>query len=56
MKNPFVRLKDWYVAQTPNVKGFIWIGIILIIGIIIRWDYISERVVSAFGFLNFNNQ
>lgn len=56
MKNPFIKLKDWYSAQTPTVKGFIWMGVILIVGIIIRWDYISERVVSSFGFLNFNNQ
>lgn len=54
MNNPFTRLKVWYSAQTPTTKGFIWIGLLLIIGIIIRWDYISREVVAAFGFLNFN--
>ncbi|HIZ87871.1 MAG TPA: hypothetical protein IAC03_06925 [Candidatus Coprenecus pullistercoris] len=56
MSNPFTRLKKWYSAQTPTAKGMIWIGLILIVGIILRWDYICERVVSSFGFLNFNNQ
>lgn len=54
MSNPFKRLKVWYSGQTPTTKGFIWIGLLLIIGIIIRWDYISKEVVAAFGFLNFN--
>ena len=54
--NPFIKPKNWYTDQTPTTTGFIWMGIILIIGIILRWDYISERVVSSFGFLNFNNQ
>ncbi|HIZ85062.1 MAG TPA: hypothetical protein IAC04_01030 [Candidatus Coprenecus stercoravium] len=54
--NPLIRLRNWYSAQTPAAKGMIWIGLLLIIGIILRWDYISERVVSSFGILNFNNQ
>lgn len=54
MNNPFTRLKNWYSEQTSTAKGFIWIGLLLIIGIILRWDYISSRVVAAFGFLNFN--
>ncbi len=56
MNNPFTKLRNWYTAQTPTTKGFIWIGILLIIGIIIRWDYISEKVISSFGILNINNQ
>ena len=54
MNNPFTRLKNWYSEQSSTAKGFIWIGLLLIIGIILRWDYISSRVVAAFGFLNFN--
>lgn len=54
MNNPFKRLKNWYSEQTPTTKGFIWMGVLLIIGIILRWDYISKEVVAAFGFLNFN--
>ena len=54
MTNTFTRLKNWYSEQTTTAKGFIWIGLLLIIGIILRWDYISSRVVAAFGFLNFN--
>ena len=54
MSNPFKKLSKWYSEQTPTAKGFLWIGLLLIIGIILRWDYISKEVVSAFGFLNFN--
>lgn len=54
MNNPFRKLVNWYSDQTPTTKGFIWIGVLMIIGIIIRWDYISERVMAAFGILNFN--
>lgn len=54
MNNPFKKLKNWYSEQTSTTKGFIWIGLLLIIGIILRWDYISKEVVAAFGFLNFN--
>lgn len=54
--SPLTKIKNWYTAQTPTAKGLIWIGVILLIGIIIRWDYISDRVMSSFGILNFNNQ
>ena len=47
--SPLSKIKNWYTAQTPTAKGLIWIGVILIIGIIIRWDYISDRVMSSFG-------
>lgn len=37
---------------SPTVQGFIIIGILLIIGIIIRWDYIIEQVNGSIEFLN----
>ncbi len=55
MKKTFSRIKDWYNSQPPTVKCFLWLGIILIIGIIIRWDYVVEGVSSGFGFLKQNN-
>lgn len=45
----FRKFREWYSAQTPTAKGFMIIGILLIIGIIIRWDYISARVLASFG-------
>ncbi len=35
---------------TPTVQGLILLGILLIIGIIIRWDYIISEVIRGFGF------
>lgn len=48
--NAFKRFKEWYSNQTPTTKGFLIIGVLLIIGIIIRWDYISNAVLQSFGF------
>lgn len=49
MMNTFRNFKEWYSAQTPTAKGLMILGILLIIGIIIRWDFISQRVLESFG-------
>ncbi len=46
------KITKWYHKQSPTTKGFIWIGIILIIGIILRWDYVIDNVLRSFKFLN----
>lgn len=50
--NALNRFKEWYSEQTPTTKGFLIIGVLLIIGIIIRWDYISRAVLESFGIFN----
>ena len=46
------KIKNWYESQTPTAKGMIWLLVILIIGIIVRWDYVSGEILKSFNFLN----
>ena len=46
----FERIKTWYGAQTDTTKALLWIGLIAIIGILIRWDAVVEGVKHGFGF------
>lgn len=46
----FEKLKKWYKAQSDTTKALIWIGLIAVIGIIIRWDAVVEGVKHGFGF------
>ena len=52
MKKLLEKIKNWYESQTPTAKGMIWMLIILIIGIIIRWDFVSSGILKSFNFLN----
>ncbi len=45
-------LKDKFNEQTPTMKGFILIIILLIIGIILRWDSIIEEAADGFRFFS----
>lgn len=46
----FRRIKDWYTAQNDTVKAFVWIGLICVVGIIIRWDAVVAGVTKGFRF------
>lgn len=46
----FKKIKEWYKKQTDTTKAFIILGIILVIGIIIRWSHIVEAVGRGFNF------
>jgi len=46
----FRKLFTWYKEQPDTVKGAIWLGIILIIGIILRWDYVIDGISKGFGY------
>ena len=50
MKNPLKKAVDWYKAQNDTVKAFIWIGLICIIGIILRWDAVVAGISKGFSF------
>ena len=36
----------------PNIKGLIMLIVILIIGIIIRWDYIIDNIIRSFKYFS----
>lgn len=46
----FQKIKEWYSAQTDTTKALIWIGIIAIIGIILRWNVIIDGITRGFNF------
>ncbi len=50
----FRRIKDWYSSQNDTVKAFIWIGLISIIGIIVRWDAVVAGATKGFKFYSGN--
>ena len=48
----FTKIKKWYNSQNDTVKAFIWIGIVCIIGIILRWDAVVKGIKKGFEFYN----
>lgn len=48
--NPIKRLKERFERETPTMKLFIVLIVLLIIGIIIRWDYVVDGITAGFGF------
>ena len=48
--NVFQKIKTWYAAQTDTTKALLWIGLIALIGIIIRWDAVISGIKHGFQF------
>lgn len=46
----FKKVKDWYCSQSDSIKAMIWIGLIAVIGIIIRWPHIVDGATRGFNF------
>lgn len=47
------KFKEWWGKQTPTAQVFMVLVVILIIGIIIRWDFIIESAGNGFDFFKF---
>ena len=50
IRENFAKLAQWYKDLTPTAKSMVWLSILLIIGIIIRWDATMEGIERCFGF------
>ncbi|MBR5184087.1 MAG: hypothetical protein IKW15_06430 [Bacteroidales bacterium] len=50
IRENFAKLAQWYKDLTPTAKSMVWLSILLIIGIIIRWDATMEGIERGFGF------
>lgn len=50
IKEIFAKLAQWYKELTPTSKSMVVLCILLIIGIIIRWDATMEGIERGFGF------
>ena len=48
--NLFHKIKTWYSAQTDTTKALLWIGLVAVIGILIRWDAVIEGIKHGFSF------
>lgn len=46
----FTRIKEWYKNQSDSTKALIWIGIVALIGIICRWNFVMEQAAKGFQF------
>ena len=46
----FEKIKTWYKSQSDTTKAFIWIGLVALIGILLRWNAVVEGVKHGFGF------
>lgn len=46
----FEKIKTWYKAQSDTTKAFFWIGLVALIGIILRWDAVVEGIRHGFRF------
>ena len=48
------KIIEWYKAQNDTVKAFIWIGLICIVGIALRWNHIIEMATKGFQYYSGN--
>jgi len=48
----FSKLKKWFLNLSPTSKGFVIIIVILIIGILIRWNEITDDVIRGFNYFS----
>ena len=43
------KILDWYRSQSDTSKAFIWLSLISVIGVILRWDYDVEMISNGFS-------
>lgn len=51
-KEKIKELKAKFDELTPTAQGLIILGVVLVIGIILRWNYIITEIGRGFGFFN----
>ena len=47
------KIKGWWHSQSSTTQAFLVLIVFLIIGIIIRWDFIMEGIGNGFEFFKF---
>ena len=52
MKEKIKKIVEGFNNLTPTAQGMIILGILLVIGIIIRWDYIVGEIGRGFNFFS----
>ena len=46
----FSNLKEWYDRQSDTTKAMLWLGLICIIGILVRWNAVIDGIAKGFRF------
>lgn len=54
VKKKITKLVDSYKELTPTAKGMIFLCILLIIGILLRWNATIDGIQRGFGFFGGN--
>ncbi|MBP5693223.1 MAG: hypothetical protein J6W86_05875 [Bacteroidales bacterium] len=44
------KIAEWWKSLDPSMKGLIIIGLICLIGIILRWDYVVGGIRKGFNY------
>lgn len=52
MKDKIKKITEGFNKLTPTAQGMIILGILLIIGIILRWSYIVQEIGKGFDFFS----
>ena len=52
MKEKIRKISEGFNKLSPTAQGMIILGILLVIGIIFRWDYIMEEIGRGFNFFS----
>ena len=52
----FNKIKQCYSSQNDMTKGMIWVGLVLLIMIIIRWNHVVEGIARGFNFYSDKGQ
>ncbi len=56
LKEKFKKITEAFNNLSPTAQGMIILAVVLVIGIILRWDYILEEVTKGFDFFSGNNK
>lgn len=43
-------LKEWYNRQSDSTKAMLWLGLLCIIGILVRWNAVVDGIAKGFRF------
>ncbi len=52
LKRKILKLVAWFKESTPTTQGLIILGVLLVAGIILRWNYIVSEIMRGFGFFS----
>jgi len=52
MKRILRKLKEWFVNLPETQKGYVLLILLLILGIILRWNYIIDNIIKGFSYFS----